>query len=207
MTALLRVDRALMAPGPSQRLILAHRLLAAALVFRLVERPWWRAGARPDALFEPVWIISWLDRPPSTILLVAIQATGVQKLRHSGLTWVTSDNMAWVVRQGTSIVGSGLNTTVGRQVGLLSFIAGTALVFELAAPILVGFRRTRVLVPVLSLTMHASIWVLLGLDYSSWILAVLSVTVPFVIRWDAAEPDAPWWRRIDLPWRLTPTSS
>lgn len=292
MSILLRVDRAVMGPGPSQRLLLAHRLLAAALTVRLLKHRWWQAGARPDALFEPVWIISWLGRPPSTAILVIAQvigvvagigtvirraprigfvlvwsslvflaavwgssgkvmhndlllitvatpmlftalpsrdatsstrtewgwapraalilcglvylATGVQKLRHSGLAWVTSDNMAWVVRQGSSIVGPDLNASVGRHVALLSVVAGTALAVELAVPVLLAFRRTRILVPMLSFTMHASIWALLGLDYSAWVLAVFAVTMPFVIRWDTTGPDAPWWRRLDLPWRLTP---
>lgn len=286
------VDHLLVGPGPAGRLTLMHRLLAAALTVRLLERPWWRSADRPDELLDPVWIVSWLDHQPGPILLGAVQvlgaltgvaaalriaprltfpltwaslvflaavwgssgkvmhnelllitvavpllatavptgsdpadrderwgwapraattllagvylATGVQKLRHSGLRWVASDNMAWVVRQGRSVLGPDLNIRIGHHVLLLSVIAGLALVLELSAPALVLFRRTRILLPVLVAVMHTSIWFLLGLNYSSWILTAVAVMVPFAIRWDAVDRSAPWWRRIDLPWRLVP---
>jgi hypothetical protein len=265
-----------------------HRLLAAAILWRLVERPWWRTASRPADLFQPVWAVSWLSGPPSAGVLVAAQvvgvlgalavlvgvarragfavawlalvfvaacwgssgkvmhnevllvsvafpmlftdlpprraapsvavawgwaprvaaavlglvyfATGFQKLRHSGLRWVFSDNMAWVVRQGTSPFGRDLNLTAGRQGWLMVALAAGALTFELSAPLLLWCRRTRIVVPLVSLTMHLSIWVFLGLNYSSWVLTAAAVAVPFSMRWDAEARTWPWWRRIVWPW-------
>jgi len=285
-------DRRLLAPGPSQRVVLVHRLLAAAIAFRLLERPWWRSAHRPAELFDPVWVIGWLPGQPPLALLVALQAlgvaagiaaaarlaprltfpiawaclvfvaavwgssgkvmhnevllvtaavpllvadlprrheaptvstrwgwppraaavalgavylaTGVQKLRHSGLRWVFSDNMAWVVRQGTSPFGRDLNLWLGRHEVVLAAVAGGALAFELGAPLLLWFRRTRLLVPVISLTMHGSIWLLLGLNYSPWVLTAAAVSIPLALHWSPPVDGRPGARHLDLPWRLAP---
>lgn len=174
-------------------------LITVAVPFLVTDVP---TGWNPSQRDER-W--GWAPRTAAMLLSGVYLATGVQKLRHSGLRWVVSDNMAWVVRQGRSILGPDLNIRIGRHVVLLSVIAGLALLLELSAPALVLFRRTRILFPVLVAAMHTSIWFLLGLNYSSWILTAVAVMVPFAIRWDAIDGSAPWWRRIDLPWRLVPT--
>lgn len=273
----LPIDRRLVAPGPSQPLVWIHRLLAAAMGFRLLERPWWRMANRPRDLFDPVWSVSWLPGPPPVEVLVVLEvvgvvaalaavcrraprlgftvswaclvflaacwgssgkvmhnevllvtaafpllftalprrgdppsvdvrwgwapraaaatlaavyfATGVQKLRHSGLRWVFSDNMAWVVRQGTSPFGHGLNEAFAQHGWLMRALAGGALAFELGAPLLLWFRRTRIPFAVISFTMHGSIWLFLGLDYSPWVFTSAAIAVPLALRWDRPPPD------------------
>lgn len=283
------LDERLIAPGPSGRLVAVHRLLALAILVRLIERPWWRMAQRPAELFEPVWAVSWLSSPPPLGILVAVQAigalaaltavagwygrwtfpvawgslvfvaacwgssgkvmhnevllvtvafpmlwtalpargapasvdqrwgwapractaalgavyfaTGFQKLRHSGIDWVFSDNMAWVVRQGSSPFGRDLNVWFGNVGWLMVSLAAGALLFELSAPVLLAFRRTRIVVPIVSFTMHTSIWVFLGLNYSSWVLTAVAVAVPMAMQWDADSLDRPWYRRIVWPWQ------
>lgn len=288
-------DRRLVAPGPSGLVVAVHRLLGAAMAFRLVERPWGRMADRPAELFEPVWVVSWLSSPPSAAVVVLAQivgvlagvavvvrrapraafavvwaclvfvaacwgssgkvmhnevllvtvafpmlftalprrgdpawvsvawgwapraaaaalgavyfATGFQKLRHSGIEWVFSDNMAWIVRQGTSPFGKDLNLAFARHGWLMVLLAGGALTFELTAPLLLWFRRTRIVVPVVSLVMHGSIWVFLGLNYSPWVLTCVAIGVPLSMRWpmsDGSSDDPspePWYRRVVLPWQ------
>ncbi|MCB0977124.1 MAG: HTTM domain-containing protein [Acidimicrobiales bacterium] len=281
-------DRRLVAPGPARLLVAVHRLLAAAMAFRLVERPWWQMTYRPDALFKPVWVVSWMTSPPSTQVLLVAQvagvaggvaavlrraprigfaiawialvfvaacwgssgkvmhnevllitvafpllfsavpgrgttpasdvrwgwgprastaalgavyfATGLQKLRHSGLRWAISDNMSWVVFQGRSPFGADLNLFIARQHWLTVALASGALLFELGAPLLLWFRRTRIIVPVVAFVMHTSIWVLLGLNYSSWVLTCIAVAVPMSMRWDEGSAEVPLYRRVALPW-------
>jgi hypothetical protein len=284
-------DRRLVAPGPSGRLVAVHRLLAAAMAFRLVERPWWQLSDRPADLFDPVWAVSWLSAPPSAAVVAVVQvvgvlaglavvarraprvafpivwlclvfvaacwgssgkvmhnevllvtvafpllftalpgrdgeasvdvrwgwaprsaavalgavylATGVQKLRHSGLDWVFSDNMAWVVRQGTSPFGKDVNLAFARHGWLMVAMAAGALAFELGAWVLLWFRRTRIVVPIVSFVMHGSIWLFLGLNYSPWVLTCAAVAVPMAMRWppDPGGEVQPWFRRIVWPWQ------
>lgn len=263
-----------------------HCLLAVAMMFRLVERPWWHLARRPSELFQPVWVISWIPGQPGALLIGLVQvlgvmgaiavilrraprigfaitwlslvfvaacwgssgkvmhnevmlitvavpmlftelpgrvepaswsaawgwaprasaavlgtiylATGVQKLRHSGLNWVFSDNMTWVVRQGRSPFGHQLNLDLARHQWLMVSLAFGALLFELTAPLLLYFRRTRLIVPLVSFIMHMSIWALLGLNYSPWILTSAAVAVPLAMHWNRQR----WYQRLDWPWAL-----
>lgn len=272
-----RVDGALVDPGPARRLIEVRTFLAAAIGFRLMQRPWWHLADRPTDLFDPVAVVGWLSTPPSAAGVVVLQfvgvigvvatvtrraprsgylvawasylflaavwgssgkvmhndvllvtvafpllfapaptreesdtvdvrwgwgpraalvalgavyfATGFQKLRHSGLAWVFSDNMSWVLRQGTSVFGDRLNQVMADQPTVTRALAGGALALELGAPILLAFRRTRPFFVFGSLMMHSSIWLFLGLDYSPWVLASAAVALPMSRRWPS--PAAP----------------
>ena len=83
--------------------------------------------------------------------------TDVQKLRHSGLGWVLSDDMAWVPRRGTSPFGEGLTLLVAGQPWLTRALAGGALCLELAAPVLLALRVTHIPFALAVAAMHASI--------------------------------------------------
>lgn len=128
----------------------------------------------------------WGPRASLAALAAVYFATGFQKLRHSGLAWVFSDNMSWVLRQGTSVFGHHLNQVVADRPALTVALAAGALSFELAAPFLLAFRRTRLLFVLGALVMHASIWLFLGLDYSPWIMASAAVALPLSRGWTPA---------------------
>lgn len=136
----------------------------------------------PDAERAVRW--GWPPRAALAVLATVYFLTGAQKLRHSGLGWVFSDNMSWVLRQGSSPFGGDLTGAVADQVWLTQLLAGGALCLELAAPLLLAVRQTRILYAAAVLAMHTSIWAFLGLDYWAWVLTVAAVAVP--TGWTAA---------------------
>lgn len=130
----------------------------------------------------------WPPRAALAVVAVVYLLTGAQKLRHSGPTWALGDNMAWVLRQGTSPFGEGLTLLVADQPWLTRALAAGALCLELAAPVLLAVRVTRVPFALAVLVMHGSIWAFLGLDYSAWVLTVAAVAVPLGRRRRRAGP-------------------
>lgn len=120
----------------------------------------------------------WPPRVGLAVLGTIYFFTGFQKLRTSGLDWVFSENMQWVIRQGSSPFGSGLNDFVADHLWLTQMLSGGALALELLAPLLLAWRWTRGLFALAVTVMHGSIWMFLGLDYSAWVLTVAAVAIP-----------------------------
>ena len=131
---------------------------------------------RDSEAHGPRW--GWAPRAALAVLTVVYFLTGYQKLRHSGLEWAFSSNLAWVIRQGSSPFGPDLNRALADQLWLTQALAAGTLLFELAAPVLLAVRRTRLLFALGATAMHLGIWALLGLDYFGWILAVWAVVIP-----------------------------
>lgn len=142
---------------------------------------------RGDGRAAPTVAAGWPPRAALAVIGTVYFLTGAQKLRHSGLEWVLGDNMAWVLRQGTSPFGAGLTQAVADHALLPHALAAGALALELAAPVLLAVRRTRALFALTAAVMHTSIWAFLGLDYSAWVLTVAAVAVPMAV-------PARWWR-------------
>ena len=150
---------------------------------------------QPDELDER-W--GWPPRAVLAVVATVYFATGYQKLVHSGLEWVFSDNLSWVLRGGTSKFGPGFTDAVAGQGWLTRSIALGALSLELLAPVLLYVRRTRLLFLAGSVALHGSIWIMMGLDYYAWPLTVAAAVVPTVApRW--ATPIADPRPRRDLP--------
>lgn len=131
----------------------------------------------------------WPARAVLVLLAVVYFLTGYQKLRHSGLSWVFSSNMSWVIRRGQPVVPEDLARSLADELWLTQALAGGALLLELAAPALLAVRRTRLWFAAAATVMHTSIWALLGLDYYGWVLTVWAVVLPFstaadrLVRW------------------------
>ncbi|GIJ00207.1 hypothetical protein CLV28_1923 [Sediminihabitans luteus] len=120
----------------------------------------------------------WPPRAALAVIAVVYLFCGVQKLRVSGISWVTSDNMRWVMLQGTSPFGDGFTHAVANLPLLPSLLAAGALLLELSAPVWLAVRVARIPFAVSVAVMHTSIWAFLGLDYSAWVLTVAAVAVP-----------------------------
>ena len=129
----------------------------------------------------------WPARAVLVVLATVYFLTGYQKLRHSGIEWVLSSNMSWVIRQGDPVVPERLARLLADQLWLTQALAGGALVVELLAPVLLALRRTRIWFALAATAMHGSIWVLLGLDYYGWVLTVWAVVLPFTPLGDRAQ--------------------
>ncbi|HWV77511.1 MAG TPA: hypothetical protein VN027_09430 [Isoptericola sp.] len=132
----------------------------------------------------------WPPRAALAVVGVVYLLTGVQKLRHSGPGWALGDNMAWVLRQGTSPLGEGFTLAVANLPALPQLLATGALCLELLAPLLLLVAWTRIPFAVAVAVMHTSIWACLGLDYSAWVLTAAAVAVPAGLPWRP-----PWSRR------------
>jgi hypothetical protein len=267
------IDARLLAPGSAHRLACVRTVLALTFALRIGMGAWTDLAGRPDAVFEPVLIVSWLGGVPTGGVLVTVQIFGVaaaglavigyrprltftigwlallflgalhssagkimhnevllllaavpilfapgdarigdrrtsmaygwapraalavtgcvyflaglQKLVHSGPAWFLGDNMSWVLYQGAN---------AGAFPELARWIAGTpilpnlfafgAMGLELLAPVILYFRRTRPFYLLAAIGMHGSIALLLGLDYSAWVLTVAAVALP----WDRIGP-------------------
>lgn len=134
----------------------------------------------------------WRDRRPSaaygwpirTALVVTAGAyffCGLAKLEHSGLAWVTSDNVHNVF---VIAARSGRPMFPGVAESLASaghLIAAFTLAFELSFVIVLFWPRVRPLYAAGAVALHAGTWLTLGIDYWAWAGVVLLVLVD----WDA----------------------
>ena len=71
-----RLDGWLFEPEPAGRVRAIRAALAALILLRLATGPYRDLGGQPAALFQPVWLVSWLDRMPSAEVLIGLQVVG-----------------------------------------------------------------------------------------------------------------------------------
>jgi hypothetical protein len=135
----------------------------------------------------------WPIRVAIVITALVYFFAGYHKLRRSGLEWAYGDNMRYVTLWGPSIGSPGW-PGLARWVGDNVWVARASGVFilglELTFPVVVFVRWTRVLYAAAALFLHATTWLLLGLDYWAWAIAVPLVLVDW--------PDAVAWARRRL---------
>lgn len=139
--------------------------------------------ADPDARLDDRRTSSangWVPRASLAVVGSVYFLTGLQKLIHSGPAWFLGDNMSWVLYQGAD---SGALPAVARWLAGLAVVPNLfalgALSLELAAPLILYARRSRPFYVLAALLMHGSITVLLGLDYTAWVLTVAAVAMPW----------------------------
>lgn len=150
-------------------------LLLLACVPVLASPPGARIGDQSSST-----AYGWVPRASLAVVGVAYGIAGLQKLVHSGPAWVTSENMRWVLYQGAD---AGVAPVVARWVAGLPVVPNLfalgAVTLELLAPLLLAYRTTRPFYVLAALGMHGSIALLLGLDYSAWVLTVVAVALPW----------------------------
>ena len=133
------------------------------------------------------WASGWPRRGALVVCGAVYFFTGLQKLRHSGLDWVLSDNMRWVLYAGAAS-GRAPTTVVARaiadQAWLATVTAGWILALELSAPLWLANRRGRLWFLGFAVALHVGTWLTLGLDYWAWILTVAVIVLP----WDEMVP-------------------
>ncbi|MEA3075933.1 MAG: hypothetical protein QOF60_841 [Actinomycetota bacterium] len=119
---------------------------------------------------------------PIEVAVVALAAIyflcGYQKLVHSGLAWVTSDNMRWILydaaasgRAPTAAVATAIADTPWAAHVTAAMLLG----LELTFPVVVFVRKARLPYAIAAATLHTGTWLTLGLDYWSWSLVALVV--------------------------------
>ena len=120
----------------------------------------------------------------AAVIALVYFVIGVQKLRHSGLAWVTGDNIRWVLYAGAAS-GNPPSPTPARfladRAWMTHLVAAGTLAIELGFPLALVANRVAIAFAFGACAIHLATWVLLGLDYWAWALVVLLVFVD----WDA----------------------
>jgi hypothetical protein len=135
--------------------------------------------------------VAWTDRRPSrahgwpvrvaTVITVLIYFfAGYHKLRRSGLAWLLGDNMRFVTLWGPSIGQPGwaaFATWVAERAWAAKLAGALILGVELGFPLALVRRRLLPWFAGAAVALHAGTYLLLGLDYWAWMLAVPLVLV------------------------------
>lgn len=141
----------------------------------------------------------WPIRVATVVLVLIYFFAGYHKLRRSGLDWVTGDNMRYVMLWGPSI-GHAAWESMARWVGEQIWVARASALFilgvEITFPLVLVWRRLQPLYALGAVFLHVTTWLVLGLDYWAWALAVPLLLVDWPALVDAA-------RRGDLVEFLT----
>lgn len=148
-------------------------LLLLAAVPLLGAPPRARIGDRSRSIR-----FGWPAEAAVVVVAVAYFASGAQKLFHSGLDWVTGDNMRWVMYQsagGSLAPTDTLARAVADRAWLATAAAAAVVAVELAAPLLLVARRFRPWYAAAVVALHLGTWLTLGLDYWAWALTAAVV--------------------------------
>ncbi|MEJ7585555.1 MAG: hypothetical protein WKF43_16080 [Acidimicrobiales bacterium] len=160
-------------------------LLAAVPILFGPARTW--IGDRRRSM-----VAGWPIRAGLAVVGAVYLLTGLQKLRHSGLAWVTSENFRWVLYSGAASGRAPVRwvaLAIADRAWLAHVVAAGLLGFELAAPLLLALRRTRPYVVAVAVVLHGGTWLTLGLDYWAWILTVVALAFPWDrLPWPASTP-------------------
>jgi hypothetical protein len=139
---------------------------------------------RPSASY------GWPVRAALVVVAGAYFLCGLHKLRLSGLAWVTSDNLRWVMavaaRSGRPAVPE-VTRFVGDHAALAHVAAAAVLALELSFPVVLVRPSWRPAWAAAAVAFHAATWVTLGIDYWAW----AAVAVAVLVDWDRARLPGP----------------
>jgi hypothetical protein len=117
----------------------------------------------------------WPIRTAMLVVTLAYFFAGVQKWRYSGLAWVTSDNLRWILYGQAH--PNDLALYVADRPTLAHVLAAGALLLETCFPLILFFPRLRWLFIPSVVAMHVGIRLAIRLDYSAQWLALVVVFV------------------------------
>ena len=125
----------------------------------------------------------WPIRTAMIVIALAYFFAGLQKWRYSGLPWVTSDNLRYIL-YGQSHP-DGLALFIADRPLLAHAFAAGSLLLETFFPLLLFVPKLRWLFIPSVIAMHVAIRIALGLDYSTqWLTAlIVFVNWPVVVGW------------------------
>jgi hypothetical protein len=150
-------------------------LLIACVPFLVAPATQWlhRATIRRSALW------GWPIHTALAFVAGSYFFTGLRKMTVSGLEWVTTDNMRWILYAGAN--GKAKVPEVALFIAdrpWLSHLAAAAVLgFELAFPLLLLHRRARPAIIVVAFAFHGGTWLTLGLDYWKYAFVVALLLV------------------------------
>jgi hypothetical protein len=141
-------------------------------------------------------VYGWPIRSAIVIVALIYLAAGVKKLVSSGPAWVFSDNMQYVMLWGPSVGQPKLpelTQWIGEHPWASILSAAGIIGIELTMPVVLFIRRLRPLYALAAVLLHLMTWVVLGLDYWSWILTVPLLFIDWPKVWDRTRA----WRSRD----------
>ena len=117
------------------------------------------------------------------VIAFAYLFVGFQKLRYSGLDWMTTDNLRWVLyaSSDTQSEPNRLALFVADRAWLAHFLAAATIAIEVGFILCLPFARLRWLFVPGVVGLHLGIGLTMGLDYSAQALAVVMVFVNWVV--------------------------
>jgi len=124
------LEDALFGPETGRRLLLVHSALAVVIALRVGLGPYRELAELPDALFDPVPVLSFLHSMPSASVIIAIQLIGtVAALLAAARRWPRATfAIAWVCY----LVLAGLRGSRGKILHNDLLLLWTSAVFLLA---------------------------------------------------------------------------
>ena len=129
----------------------------------------------------------WPIRTMMITIALAYFFAGIQKWRYSGLPWVTSDNLRWVLYSSSDShkYPNDLALFIADRPLLAHLFAAGALLLETLFPLVLFVPRLRWLFIPGAIAMHVGIRLATGLDYSTqWLtLLVVFVNWPVLADW------------------------
>lgn len=134
----------------------------------------------------------WPIRTAMVVIALTFFFAGFQKLRYSGLAWVTSDSFRWILYSSSdrSVHANAIALFIADRAWLAHLCAAGTLLLETCFPLALFMPRLRWLFVVGVVAMHEAIRLAIGLDYSAQGLTVLIVFVdwPAVVTWLRPRP-------------------
>lgn len=132
--------------------------------------------ARPG---PPSVAYGWPVRLAMVVIALAYLFAGLQKLRYSGLDWVTTDNLRYVMWASSDAHAGGnqLALLVANNDWMAHLLAASTLVVEIGFILCLPFKRLRWFFVPAVVGLHVGIWLAMGLDYLPQATAVIIVFV------------------------------
>jgi hypothetical protein len=150
-------------------------LLIGCVPFLVAPATRWlhRATTRQSARW------GWPIHTALTFVAGAYFFTGLRKLTVSGVAWVTSDNMRWILYAGANGKAKVPEAAlfIADRPWLAHLAAAAVMGFELAFPFLLLHRRARPAIVALAFAFHGGTWLTLGLDYWKYAFVVTLLLV------------------------------
>jgi hypothetical protein len=125
------------------------------------------------------------------VVALAYLFVGLQKLRYSGLDWIATDNLRWVL-YGSSDAQADPNELalfVADRAWLAHLLAAGTMAVEIGFILCLPFAKLRWLFVPGAVGLHLGIMLAMGLDYSAQALTVIIVFVNWIA---VAEAAAAW---------------
>jgi hypothetical protein len=124
----------------------------------------------------------WPIRTAMVVVALAYLFVGLQKLRYSGLDWIASDNLRWVLYASSDNQAdpNQLALFVADRAWLAHLLAAGTIALEVGFILCLPLAKLRWLFVPGAVSLHLGIMLAMGLDYSAQALTVIIVFVNWV---------------------------